>query len=92
MRTCSHPAQVKGRFLTSLCLADTGFCNLCDYSTATLPVTRVDPSIDKIQPAHEFRSEADKTVYDFYNPETYKNAPIGIQVIGRKNEEEAVIR
>lgn len=71
----------------------TGFCNLNDYSAATLPVLRVDPSIDAQQPAHDFRSEADKIVYNlFSNPEIYRGAPIGIQVVGRKNEEEAVIR
>jgi amidase len=67
--------------------------NLCDYSAAVFPVLRVDPSVDVREPAHEFRSEPDKMVYDLYsNPEVYRGAPIGLQCIGRKNEEEAVIR
>ncbi|KAF7309527.1 Amidase domain-containing protein [Mycena indigotica] len=72
----------------------TGFCNLCDYSAAVFPVTTVDPAIDVKLPAHEFRSVNDQTNYEncMNEPETFRNAPISLQCIGRKNEEEAVIR
>jgi len=51
----------------------------------------VDPVLDAKKPAHAFYNDLDKTNYDFYNPETFKDAPICIQVIGRTLEEEAVI-
>jgi amidase len=71
----------------------TALANLCDYSASAFPVLRVNPSIDVQELAHEFRSEPDKMVFDLYsNPEIYRDAPIGLQCIGMKNEEEAVIR
>ena len=74
-------------------------------------MTRVDPSLDKPKPAHEFLSEQDKMIYEactllYYplfeqpsyldsifvdDPETFKNTPIGLQVVGRTLEDEAVI-
>ncbi|KAK4701042.1 amidase, partial [Phenoliferia sp. Uapishka_3] len=70
----------------------TAFCNLADYSASVFPVTQVDPKIDLKLPAHEFRSATDKSIYELYEPEAHRDAPISLQVVGRKNEEEAVIR
>ncbi|KAI5480273.1 Amidase domain-containing protein [Pseudohyphozyma bogoriensis] len=70
----------------------TAFCNLADYSASVFPVTKVDPAVDVKLPAHEFRAPADKMIYELYEPEMYRNAPISLQCVGRKNEEEAVIR
>ncbi|BGP34591.1 hypothetical protein JCM10296v2_006413 [Rhodotorula toruloides] len=72
----------------------TGVCNLNDWPTAVFPVTRVDPSVDKQQPAHTFHSNYpfDKINYERYDPEVFKNAPIGLQCIMRRGEDEAVIR
>ncbi|KAM0787774.1 hypothetical protein ACM66B_003829 [Microbotryomycetes sp. NB124-2] len=70
----------------------TGFCNLCDYSVGVVPVTNVDPVIDVKPSPHEFRSVDDEKVYNDYDAEMMKNAPVGVQIVGRKNEEEAVIR
>ncbi|KAK4049087.1 hypothetical protein OIO90_005557 [Microbotryomycetes sp. JL221] len=83
------PAQLHRQFQY---IYYTGLCNLCDYSTGVVPVTRVDPVIDVKPSPHEFRSEDDQKIYNFYDPEVMKNAPVGVQIIGRKNEEEAVIR
>nr|GAT56599.1 predicted protein [Mycena chlorophos] len=70
----------------------TGFCNLCDYTAAVFPVTAVDPSVDAKPAPHAFHSLVDKANYDSYEPEMYRDAPVSLQCIGRKNEEEAVIR
>ncbi|GFZ51690.1 Acetamidase [Saitozyma sp. JCM 24511] len=70
----------------------TSFSNLADYATAIIPVTQVDPAVDVAPPAHEFRNEQDKFNYEQYDPEYYRDAPISLQVIGKKYEEEAVIR
>jgi len=70
----------------------TAFANLCDYPASVFPVTACDPAVDLKPPAHAFRTAADKMMYELYEPETYRDAPISLQCIGRKNEEEAVIR
>ncbi|RSH92487.1 hypothetical protein EHS25_008903 [Saitozyma podzolica] len=70
----------------------TSFSNLADYATAIIPVTQVDPAVDVTPPAHEFRNEQDKFNYEQYDPEYFRDAPISLQVIGKKYEEEAVIR
>ncbi|KAL8280129.1 hypothetical protein RQP46_007459 [Phenoliferia psychrophenolica] len=70
----------------------TGMCNMADYPTSVFPVTAVNPSIDVKVAAHEFRSDFDKIVYDLYEPEVYRDAPISLQCIGRKGEDEAIVR
>ncbi|KIL69168.1 hypothetical protein M378DRAFT_184407 [Amanita muscaria Koide BX008] len=74
--------------------------NLVDSSVGSLPVTRVDPEKDKItekwisEPGHGstilekglFTSE--KALYD---PEAMKGMPVGIQIAGRRWEEEKVL-
>jgi len=78
----------------------TALFNLVDSSVGSLPVTRVDPEKDKItekwisEPGHGstilekglFTSE--KALYD---PEAMKGMPVGIQIAGRRWEEEKVL-
>ncbi|KAJ7460676.1 general amidase [Mycena latifolia] len=86
---CSNAPQPHGK---AQYIYYTALANLCDYSVGIFPVTACDPAVDVKLPAHEFRSAVDKMVYDLYEPETYRDAPISLQCFGRKNEEEAVIR
>lgn len=66
--------------------------NALDYPACVFPVTKVDPALDQPKPAHKFLSEADKTTYELYDsPETFKNAPVALQVVGRTQEDEAVV-
>ncbi|KAI0260490.1 general amidase [Gloeopeniophorella convolvens] len=66
--------------------------NALDYPACVFPVTRVDPALDQRKPAHTFLSEVDQKIYELYDsPETFKNAPVALQVVGRTLEEEAVI-
>ncbi|KAF7352312.1 Amidase domain-containing protein [Mycena venus] len=65
--------------------------NTLDYPALAIPVTKVDPALDVKQPREEFYSAEDRQNYEIYNPATYENAPISMQVIGRGGEEEAVI-
>ncbi|KAH9951542.1 general amidase [Amylocystis lapponica] len=69
----------------------TSVWNALDYSTCVFPVTKVDPAVDVKKAPHDFLSEADHYNYDFYDPETFRNAPVGLQLVGRSLEEEAVI-
>ncbi|KAG9073751.1 hypothetical protein FRC06_011174 [Ceratobasidium sp. 370] len=69
----------------------TSLWNALDYTVGVLPVTVVDPELDKPAPAHDFYSDEDRDVYRMYKPEVYKDAPIGLQVVGQRLEEEAVL-
>ncbi|KAF8509845.1 general amidase [Gautieria morchelliformis] len=66
--------------------------NSLDYPALSFPVTAVDPTLDPPKPAHNFMSEEDKQIYELYTPETFKDAPVGLQLVGRTQEEEALIR
>ncbi|KAN0124333.1 Amidase signature domain containing protein [Russula decolorans] len=66
--------------------------NALDYPACVFPVTEVDPILDQPKPAHQFLSKADQGVYELYDsPETFKNAPVGLQLVGQCQEDEAVI-
>ncbi|KAI0825158.1 general amidase [Trametes gibbosa] len=62
-----------------------------NYTCCAFPVTSVDPVLDAKRPPHDFLSDNDKENYELYEPETFKNAPVGLQLIGGSLEEEAVI-
>lgn len=70
----------------------TAWANLCDFTAAVLPVTRVSQDLDGAIDVRSFRSEVERAVHSAYEPSKHANAPIGVQVIGRRSEEEAVIR
>jgi len=70
----------------------TSIWNVLDYPACAFPVTRVDPILDQPKPAHQFLSEEDQRLYKLYDsPETFENAPIGLQLVGQCQEDEAVI-
>ncbi|KAH9007313.1 general amidase [Lactarius hatsudake] len=66
--------------------------NVLDYPACVFPVTKVDPVLDRPKPEHDFLSEADRQIHELYDsPETFKNAPVSLQLVGRSQEDEAVI-
>ncbi|KZP01876.1 general amidase [Calocera viscosa TUFC12733] len=70
----------------------TSFCNTLDYPASTFPVTFVDPALDAPQPPHTFRYPEDEIAYNLYtSPDVYKDAPVNLQLVGQKLEDEAVI-
>ncbi|KAI0695526.1 general amidase [Cytidiella melzeri] len=71
--------------------AYTAIWNALDYPACTFPVTKVIPEVDAKKPAHVFFGDNDKAHYDLYEPVKYANAPVGLQLVGRRDEEEAVI-
>ncbi|WWC68261.1 uncharacterized protein I206_102184 [Kwoniella pini CBS 10737] len=70
----------------------TGFCNLTDYTASILPVAFVNPEIDSKPARDDYLSEADQKIYEQYDPQFMKGAPCSLQIIGKKYEEEAIIR
>ncbi|KAG2104409.1 general amidase [Suillus discolor] len=70
----------------------TAVWNALDYAAAIFPVTTVDSTLDGKAPPHAFYNDFDKDVYEMYDPERFRNAPVCLQLVGRTLEEEAVIR
>ncbi|KAF8601153.1 general amidase [Ceratobasidium sp. AG-I] len=69
----------------------TSLWNAVDYTVGVLPVATVDPELDQPGPPHDFYSDEDRDIYNLYKPEVYKDAPVGLQVVGQRLEEEAVL-
>jgi amidase len=69
----------------------TTLCNAMDYSTSVFPVTFADSKIDVKVPPHKFHNHEDEEIYRLYDPELFNGLPVGLQLIGGCQEEEAVI-
>ncbi|KAJ3880439.1 general amidase [Lentinula edodes] len=69
----------------------TTLCNAMDYATSVFPVTFVDATLDHRHPPHEFYNHEDEAIYNLYNSGLFDGCPVGLQLIGRTQEEEAVI-
>ncbi|KAL8952668.1 MAG: hypothetical protein Q9222_001436 [Ikaeria aurantiellina] len=65
--------------------------NVTDYTSCTLPVTTVDKSVDVVDSGFQPVSELDERVQGLYDPEIYDGAHVGVQLIGRKLQEEKVL-
>jgi amidase len=65
--------------------------NLLDYTALTIPVSKVAPALDPVKPPHVFYNKADKANYELYDPQHFAGAPISIQLVGQRLEEEGVI-
>ncbi|KAI4225072.1 MAG: hypothetical protein L6R36_004199 [Xanthoria steineri] len=68
-----------------------GIVNALDYTACTLPVTTVDKSIDVLDPSFQPLGDLDKSIMDQYDPEIYDGAHVGLQLIGRRLQEEKVL-
>ena len=54
-------------------------------------MTTVDPDLDAIDADYTPKNAQDKYVHEMYNPATFKNAPVSLQIIGRRQEDEKVL-
>lgn len=69
----------------------TSIWNLLDYPAAVFPVTTVDPAKDVKDTDYAPKNDQDKFVYDLYSPERYTDAPVSLQVVGRRQYDEKVL-
>ncbi|KAF4151134.1 hypothetical protein CNMCM6069_004487 [Aspergillus lentulus] len=67
------------------------FVNLLDYTSVVFPVTRADKTIDVSQPRTDFLSEVDRLIYEDYDADIYHGAPAGLQLVGRRFQEEKML-
>ncbi|KAF2643232.1 amidase [Massarina eburnea CBS 473.64] len=65
--------------------------NLLDYPALVVPTTKVNPSVDLSETDYKPRNEKDKFNHDLYEPSKYINAPVSVQLVGRRYEDEKVI-
>ncbi|SGY38985.1 BQ5605_C003g02118 [Microbotryum silenes-dioicae] len=71
----------------------TVLANLHDYPLGVFAVIQVDPKLDPSAPAPaSYRSATEKRIQETYDPVLYEDAPIGLQCMGRKGQDEAVLR
>ncbi|KAH0341392.1 amidase, partial [Aureobasidium melanogenum] len=65
--------------------------NVLDYSSAIVPVTKVDKNVDKAYTDYKPVSETDEKTQASYDPEIYDGAHVSLQVVCRRLEEEKVL-
>ncbi|KAK4227255.1 Acetamidase [Podospora fimiseda] len=67
--------------------------NLLDYSAGVFPVTHVDKKLDKLPENFNLKkpNAVARGAYKYYDAEKMHGLPVGVQVIGRRLEEEKVL-
>ncbi|KAG5717680.1 Acetamidase [Termitomyces sp. T112] len=65
--------------------------NLLDYSAGVLPVTHVSALQDELPPNFKPRNSIEESVYKMYNAKAMDGLPVGVQVVGKRLEEEKVL-
>jgi amidase len=85
-----YPAARPGGSTT---YAYTTIFNVLDYTAATFPVTTADKDVDVADAAFESLSgaPADEETWKLYDPAVYDGAPVALQVVGRRLQEEGVL-
>ncbi|RPA89913.1 amidase signature enzyme [Choiromyces venosus 120613-1] len=69
-----------------------GFVNFLDYTASVVPVedVKVDRGVDGSVVGYVPGEGVDGFVYESYDPEVYHGAPVSIQIVGRRLQEEKV--
>ncbi|KAL5335172.1 amidase signature domain-containing protein [Aspergillus crustosus] len=68
----------------------TSLWNVLDYCATTLPVTQVSPSDTKPED-YKTRNATEASIWDEYSPDKLKGAPVVVQVVGRRLNEEYLL-
>ncbi|PWY78342.1 amidase [Aspergillus heteromorphus CBS 117.55] len=69
----------------------TSFINVLDYTSVVIPVTHADKTVDVVREQEVFLSELDEKAQREYDPDTYDGAPAGLQIFGRRLQEEKIL-
>ncbi|KAH7133673.1 acetamidase [Dactylonectria macrodidyma] len=67
------------------------FANVLDYSSAVIPVTTCNQDIDLFNKGYVPFSALDEQVWKNYDANVYHGAPVSVQLVGRRLEEEKVL-
>ncbi|KAK4454174.1 Acetamidase [Podospora aff. communis PSN243] len=88
MPVAPHAAVIPGRYFHT---AYTEVINLLDYSSVVIPVTKADKTVDVFDNSYEPLNELDRKNWEAYEPEIYDGAPVGVQLVARKFQEEKIL-
>jgi Asp-tRNA(Asn)/Glu-tRNA(Gln) amidotransferase A subunit family amidase len=66
--------------------------NLVDYPAGVIPVTKVDPIKDALPKDFKPKNHVEKGAYLNYQAEKMGGLPVGVQIIGRRLEEEWTLK
>lgn len=66
--------------------------NALDWSVAVFPVTRADQAVDVKEPREVFHTPTDEKVWQDYNPAESHGGAVALQLVGRRFEEEKVVK
>ncbi|KAL9941636.1 hypothetical protein ACHAQF_000734 [Verticillium nonalfalfae] len=67
------------------------FVNVLDYSAMTMPTTTCDRDLDVFDEHYVPMNTLDEEVWKDYDANVYHGAPVGLQLIGRRFEEEKIL-
>ncbi|RHZ50159.1 uncharacterized protein CDV56_104675 [Aspergillus thermomutatus] len=70
----------------------TSIWNLLDYPAIVFPVTRVDPERDVSPKDYTPRNDMDRWYQEHYHPGKQQGAPINLQLVAKKMEDEKVVQ
>lgn len=87
MPVAPHAAVMPGRYLYT---GYTEVVNQLDYSAAVIPVTVADKHIDVADAEYMPLNELDAKNWAWYDAEAYDGAPVGVQIVCKRYEEEKV--
>ncbi len=65
-------------------------CSQLDYSAGVIPVTHLNRVTDKLQ-GFAPRNQIERRMYRMYDADQMHGLPIGVQIVGRRLEEEKVL-
>jgi Asp-tRNA(Asn)/Glu-tRNA(Gln) amidotransferase A subunit family amidase len=66
--------------------------NLVDYPAGIIPVTKVDPIKDALPKGFKPKNQVENGAYKNYKIEEMGGLPVGVQIVGRRLEEEWVLK
>ncbi|KAJ5497889.1 Amidase [Penicillium expansum] len=70
----------------------TSLFNLLDYPALVFPVTKVDPNRDAKDTTYTPKNEFDSWAYEHYDSVKQKDAPVSLQLVSKKLEEEKLLQ
>jgi amidase len=69
----------------------TSVMNVLDWPAVTIPVTFADKEKDIKDMQYKSRNDLDATIYENYDADIYDGAPVGVQVVGKRLQEEYLL-